>query len=115
MHKQSLNNYSFSNLNQYQDNNNILSKISETINNNKLKKNDKCPSHQEPFIKYCTNCTSDICQFCISLHNNHLIINYEDIFPDEEEKNLLKNTLKHINKDYSKLFFHFNISSSNFE
>ena len=105
MYKQSSsnnNNYAFSNINHFQ-NINTISNISETINNNKLKNNDKCPSHQELFIKYCTNCNVDICQFCIPLHNNHLLINYEDIFPDEEEKNILKNTLKHINEDYSKL------------
>ena len=65
MYKQSSsnnNNYAFSNMNHFQ---NIYTKsnISKTINNNKLKNNDKCPSHQELFIKYCTNCTVDICQF----------------------------------------------------
>ena len=70
---------------------------------NNIYNNDKCQKHQEPFIKYCTNCTLDICQYCTPLHDNHLLISYENIFPDEEEINLLKNTLKFISEDYSKL------------
>ena len=45
----------------------------------------------------------DICQYCNPLHDNHLLISYENIFPGEEEINLLKNTLKLISDDYSKL------------
>ena len=70
---------------------------------NNIYNNDKCQKHQEPFIKYCTNCTLDICQYCTPLHDNHLLISYENIFPGEEEINLLKNTLKFISDDYSKL------------
>ena len=70
---------------------------------NNIYNNDKCQKHQEPFIKYCTNCKMDICQYCNPLHDNHLLISYENIFPGEEEINLLKNTLKLISDDYSKL------------
>ena len=94
--------YSFKNTNEYQ-NIHIPSNDYNLRTNNNLKNNDKCQKHQEPFIKYCTNCTIDICRFCISSHENHLLLSYENISPDEEEINLLKNTLKIISEDYSKL------------
>ena len=90
------------NINQYQNINTPLKDFGGNLNNI-LKNNDKCQMHQEPFIKYCTNCKIDICQYCNTAHENHLIINYEDISPDEEEINLLKNTIKCISEDYSKL------------
>ena len=94
--------YSFKNTNEYQ-NIHIPSNDYNLRTNNNLKNNDKCQKHQEPFIKYCTNCTIDICRFCISSHENHLLLSYENISPDEEEINLLKSTLKIISEDYSKL------------
>ena len=105
MYKQSpsLNsNILFTNINQYQNINTPLKDFGGKINNI-LKNNDKCQKHQEPYIKYCTNCSIDICQYCASSHDNHLLINYDDISPDEEEINLLKNTIKNISEDYAKL------------
>ena len=105
MYKQSpsLNsNILFTNINQYQNINTPLKDFGGKINNI-LKNNDKCQKHQEPYIKYCTNCSIDICQYCASSHDNHLLINYDDISPDEEEINLLKNTIKKISEDYAKL------------
>ena len=105
MYKQSpsLNsNILFTNINQYQNINTPLKDFGGKINNI-LKNNDKCQKHKEPYIKYCTNCSIDICQYCASSHDNHLLINYDDISPDEEEINLLKNTIKKISEDYAKL------------
>ena len=95
-------NYSFTNPNQYENINTPLKDFSDKISN-MLKNNDICQKHKEPFIKYCTNCSTDICKFCSSYHENHLLINYEDISPDNDEINILQNTLKRINEDYSKL------------
>ena len=96
------NNIQFTNINNYQ-NANDQQKDLYIKNNNNLTRNDKCLKHQEPFIKYCSKCTIDLCQYCELSHSNHLLINYEDIAPDDDEINLLKNTIKCINEDYSKL------------
>ena len=95
-------NYSIRNINQYENINTPLKDFGNQINKI-LKNNDNCQDHKEPFIKYCTNCSTDICQYCSSYHENHLLISYEDISPDEDEINILKNTLKCIREDYSKL------------
>lgn len=105
MYKQSPsinNNIVLPNISQYQNISTPLKDFGVKINNI-IKHNDKCQIHQEAFIKYCTNCSIDLCQYCCSSHDSHLLINYEDIFPDEEEINLLKNTIKYINEDYSRL------------
>lgn len=96
------NNMQFTNINNYQ-NANTQQKDLYIKNNNNLTKNEKCLKHQEPFIKYCSKCAVDLCQYCELSHSNHLLINYEDIAPDVDEINLLKNTIKCINEDYSKL------------
>ena len=105
MYKQSSNNNSISyiNINQYENKNHQI-KDFEINNNNLMKNNDKCKNHNMPYIKFCTNCSSDICQYCISSHDNHLLINYNDISPNDEEINTLKITIKTITEDYSKLF-----------
>ena len=104
MYKQSSNNNSISyiNINQYEKNNPKIKDFG-IKNNNLMKNNDKCLKHNIPYIKYCINCSTDICQYCISSHDNHLLINYNDILPNDEEINTLKNEIKNITEDYSKL------------
>ena len=105
MYKQSSSNsnsISYININQYENNKTESNDFGVNINN-LIKKTDKCLKHNNPLIKYCTNCSTDICQHCISFHDNHLLLNYNDIFPDDEEINILKNTIKNITEDYSKL------------
>ena len=104
MYKQSSNNNSISyiNINQYEKNNPKIKDFG-IKNNNLMKNNDICLKHNMPYIKYCTNCSTDICQYCISSHDKHLLINYNDILPNDEEINTLKNKIKNITEDYSKL------------
>ena len=74
--------------------------------NNKFLKNSFCQKHREPFIKYCQNCDNDLCQYCVFTHDkNHSLIIYSDIIPDENEINLLKQTLKIFQENYTKLLY----------
>jgi len=84
---------------------NNFKKFNFDINSTKLsQKNSFCKKHQEPFIKYCQNCNSDLCKYCVFTHDdNHNIIEYTDIIPDENEINLLKQTLKIFHENYIKL------------
>ena len=67
-------------------------------------KNEICAKHREPFIKYCQNCNCDLCEYCCFTHdNNHIIIKYSDIIPDENEINILKDALKNFGNNYIKL------------
>ena len=74
-------------------------------NNNKyLNKNTLCKKHQEPFIEFCQNCNIDLCQICIYTHDNdHPLIKYSDIIPDENEINYLIQTLKNFQDNYYRL------------
>ena len=78
--------------------------INNNNNNKFLQKNSFCQKHREPFIKYCQNCDSDLCEYCVFTHDkNHSLINYTDIIPDENEINLLKQTLKIFRENYTNL------------
>ena len=85
---------------------NNFKKFNFDINNKFIQKNTFCKKHQEPFIKYCQNCNTDLCEYCVFTHdNNHILIKYSDIIPDENEINLLKQTLKIFHENYSKLLY----------
>ena len=60
----------------------------------------KCPEHNEYFSKICLKCNIDICFKCEKkYHNNHHIIQYDDINPDSSEIECLKNKINdYINK-----------------
>ena len=79
--------------------------INNNNNNNKyLNKNTLCKKHQEPFIEFCQNCNIDLCQICIYTHDNdHPLIKYSDIIPDENEINYLIQTLKNFQDNYYRL------------
>lgn len=96
------NSISYSNKIKYENINTPLKELGIKMNNQFIN-NDRCLKHQDQFIKYCINCSVDLCQYCLISHDNHILINYNDIVPDNEEINLLKNTIKCINEDYSKL------------
>ena len=67
MYKQSSSNsnsISYININQY-ENNKTQPNDFGVNNNNLIKQTDKCLKHNNPLIKYCTNCSTDICQHCI--------------------------------------------------
>ena len=110
MHKQSSNNSKFifpqvCNNKRITTPKNNFKKINFDINNKlNLKKNSFCKKHQEPFIKYCQICETDLCEYCGFTHdNNHKLIKYADIIPDDNEINLLKQTLFKIEDNYNKL------------
>ena len=85
---------------------NNFKKFNFDINNKFIQKNTFCKKHQEPFIKYCQNCNTDLCEYCVFTHdNNHILIKYSDIIPDENEINLLKQTLKIFHENYTKLLY----------
>ena len=60
----------------------------------------KCAEHNEYFSKICLKCNLDICSKCEkNFHNNHQIVQYEDITPDASEIEDLNNKIKdYINK-----------------
>ena len=68
-----------------------------------------CEEHNKKYIEYCNKCKQNICKLCISDHNNHDIIYFEDIIKSkinvkkrkiEIKKNLdiLNHNIKEINK-----------------
>ena len=112
MHKQSSNNSKFifpqiSNNKRITTPKNNFKKFNFDINNKyNIKQNSFCKKHQEPFIKYCQTCENDLCEYCVFTHdNNHNLIKYSDIIPDEGEINLSKQTLFQIEDNYNKLIF----------
>ena len=112
MHKQSSNNSKFifpqiSNNKRITTPKNNFKKFNFDINNKyNIKQNSFCKKHQEPFIKYCQTCENDLCEYCVFTHdNNHNLIKLSDIIPDEDEINLLKQTLLQIEDNYNKLIY----------
>jgi L1 cell adhesion molecule like protein len=83
---------------------NYIKKINLNLKSESHSKNAICKKHCEPFLKYCKNCENDLCLYCSFTHDNkHLIINYEEIIPDENEINILKKNIKVIRNNYNKL------------
>ena len=52
-------------------------------------KNYLCKKHNDSFIKYCKNCKQNLCFLCGNEHNNHEIINLEDIMI-KKKMNIIK-------------------------
>ena len=59
------------------------------------KRNLLCKIHKDLYVKYCNECKKNICLKCIKEHNNHNIIDYEEIIPNNENNNEFK---KYIDK-----------------
>ena len=70
-------------------------------------KNYICEQHNKSYIAYCENCKQNICMYCEQEHNEHNIINYGKLIPDdnkinkelkqlEEAKNKLQNDIDDI-------------------
>ena len=49
-------------------------------------KNFTCIEHEEPYNSYCKKCEKNICLKCIENHDDHEIINYQNILPKKNEK-----------------------------
>ena len=66
-----------------------LCKSSHEKNSHKIinyeKKNYICEKHIDTYIKYCTKCKKNLCLLCEKEHNDHEIINLNEIIPDKEE------------------------------
>ena len=56
-------------------------------------KNYICQKHNEPLIKYCTICKSNICFACEG-HSEHTKIDLTDLIPNMEEKKAFLNEMK---------------------
>ena len=56
-------------------------------------KNSICNNHNKPYSFYCEDCNKDICMFCESKHNNHKIMSYGKLVPDNE---ILENNNKEL-------------------
>ena len=83
---------------------NNFKKFKFDLNNKFTTKNSICEKHREPFINFCQNCNCDLCEYCVFTHdNNHILIKYSNIIPEENEINLLKETLKNFSDNYTKL------------
>ena len=73
----------------------------KTILKEKLLYDYICGIHHCNYFKYCTICKKDICCQCeTESHTNHKTINYENILPDLNEINIIKNGLKEYEKNY---------------
>ena len=73
----------------------------KTILKEKLLYDHICSIHHCNYFKYCTKCKKDICCQCeTESHTNHKTINYENILPDLNEINIIKNGLKEYEKNY---------------
>ena len=95
---------------------NNFKKFNFDLNDKFISKNGICKKHREPFIKYCQNCDYDLCEYCVFTHdNNHILIKYSDIIPDENEINFLKETLKNFENNYTKLLNEINKWTKNLE
>ena len=73
-------------------------------NNHKIidydRKNYLCNEHNEIYNSYCNECKISLCLQCEIKHNNHEIINYRDILPDE---NKIKEKIKEFKDKINKL------------
>ena len=60
-----------------------------------------CNKHNMNYFKYCSICKKDICVQCEKdLHKGHQFINYENIMPDLNEINIMREILKEYEKNY---------------
>ena len=64
------------------------------------RKNYICLNHNELYISYCNKCKINLCSKCELEHNNHEIIKYINILPDE---NQIKEELKEFRNKINKL------------
>jgi len=64
------------------------------------KKNYLCNVHNEIYASYCNECKINLCFQCVIEHNNHEIINYINILPDE---NKIKEEIKEFRNKIEKL------------
>ena len=63
-----------------------------------------CPFHDETYNSYCHTCNKNICHECINTrHNDHDILNFEDIMLNEDELNKKKLELNMIKENLSKI------------
>lgn len=74
----------------------LLCKSNHDISHNIIKydqKNYICQKHNEPLIKYSTNCGINICFACEG-HGEHTKIDLADLIPNMEEKKAFLNKMK---------------------
>ena len=64
------------------------------------KKNYICDDHGETYIYYCDDCKKNICYSCIEKHNNHNLIDFQNI---RKNKNDLENELNQFKDSIDKV------------
>ena len=57
-----------------------------------------CNKHNERYIKYCKECNENICIKCEIEHKNHIMINYIDILPNNNNLNKIYELREYIDK-----------------
>ena len=62
------------------------------------KRNYICYKHNDIFIKYCKYCNKNICKICEKEHITHNIINFRNIWPDENIINNINDSKIYIDK-----------------
>ena len=83
------------------------------------RKNYICNDHNETFKSYCNECNINLCLQCEIDHNNHEIINYRNILPDEnkikEELKEFRNKIDKFNNKIDNIIKILNKIKDNFE
>ena len=82
-------------------------------------KNYYCNEHNEQYNSYCKKCEKNICIKCINKHNEHGIINYQNILQKEEEKEkdlkILRNKIDQMIEYLNEVIYTFHETIKNFE
>ena len=82
-------------------------------------KNYICEKHNKAFTQYCQNCKENICIYCEQTHEEHKIISFGRLIPNENKLNNLLEPLKEgINKlfvDINDIIYKLNKIKKNFE
>ena len=59
----------------------------------------KCPQHlDKDFISYCFDCKKNLCIFCLNQHKTHNIINFIDLFQEQEQNKEFIEKIQKINE-----------------
>ena len=82
-------------------------------------KNYICEQHNKSYNGYCEDCKENICMYCEQNHNEHNIITYGKLIPDDNKrKNILKELEEKkvkLNNDINNIIMKLNKVKNNFE
>ena len=59
----------------------------------------KCIQHQNnSFVSYCLNCKKNLCNFCLVQHEEHNLINYNELFQKQEKNEEIIEKIRKVNE-----------------